>query len=25
PHSALGHQPPITRIPGVNNLVRLNT
>ncbi len=23
-HSALGHQPPITRIPGVNNLVRLN-
>lgn len=25
PHSALGHQPPITRIPGVNNLVRLNS
>lgn len=23
PHSALGHQPPITRIPGVNNLLRL--
>lgn len=25
PHSALGHQPPITRIPGVNNLLRLNS
>lgn len=25
PHSALNHQPPITRIPGVNNLLRLNT
>lgn len=25
PHSALNHQPPITRIAGVNNLLRLNT
>lgn len=25
PHSALNHQPPITRIPGLNNLLRLNT
>lgn len=25
PHSALNHQPPITRIPGVNNLMRLDT
>lgn len=25
PHSALNHQPPITRIPGVNNLLRLNS
>jgi len=25
PHSALNHQPPITRIPSVNNLLRLNT
>lgn len=25
PHSALGHQPPITRIPGVNNLLRLDS
>lgn len=25
PHSALNHQPPITRIPGVNNLLRPNT
>lgn len=24
PYSALGHQPPITRIPGVNNLLRLD-
>ena len=24
PHSALNHQPPITRIPGMNNLLRLN-
>ncbi|ETH03458.1 transposase, IS481 family [Bordetella pertussis 2356847] len=23
PHSALGHQPPITRIPDVNNLLRI--
>jgi transposase InsO family protein len=25
PHSALNHQPPITRIPGVNDLLRLNS
>jgi len=25
PHSALNHQPPITRIPGLNNLLRLNS
>jgi transposase InsO family protein len=25
PHSALNHQPPITRIPSVNNLLRLNS
>jgi transposase InsO family protein len=25
PHSALDHQPPITRIAGVNNLLRLDT
>lgn len=25
PHSALNHQPPITRIPGVNKLLRLNS
>lgn len=25
PHSALSHQPPMTRIPGMNNLLRLNT
>lgn len=25
PHSALNHQPPMTRIPGMNNLLRLNT
>lgn len=25
PHSALNHQPPITRIPGVNNLLKLDT
>lgn len=25
PHSALNHQPPISRIPGVNNLLRLDT
>ena len=25
PHSALNHQPPITRIPGVSNLLRLNS
>lgn len=25
PHSALGHQPPITRIPGVNDLLRLDS
>lgn len=24
PHSALGHQPPMSRIPGVNDLLRLN-
>jgi transposase InsO family protein len=24
PHSALNHQPPITRIPGMNDLLRLN-
>lgn len=25
PHSALNHQPPITRIPGVTDLLRLNS
>lgn len=25
PHSALNHQPPITRIPGVNNLLRFDS
>ncbi|WP_376853407.1 integrase core domain-containing protein, partial [Bordetella pertussis] len=25
PHSALGHQPPITRIPDVNNLLRIDS
>jgi transposase InsO family protein len=25
PHSALNHQPPMSRIPAVNNLMRLNT
>lgn len=25
PHSALDHQPPMTRIPAMNNLLRLNT
>jgi transposase InsO family protein len=25
PHSALNHQPPITRIPGMNDVLRLNT
>jgi transposase InsO family protein len=25
PHSALNHQPPITRIPGMNDLLRLNS
>ena len=25
PHSALAHQPPMIRIPAVNNLLRLNT
>jgi transposase InsO family protein len=25
PHFALRHQPPMTRIPGMNNLMRLNT
>ncbi len=25
PHSALNHQPPISRIPAVNNVLRLNT
>lgn len=25
PHSALNHQPPMTRIPGMNDLLRLNT
>lgn len=25
PHPALGHKPPITRIPGVNNLLRLDS
>ena len=24
PHSALNHQPPMTRIPAVNNLLKLN-
>ena len=25
PHSALNHQPPMSRIPAMNNLLRLNT
>lgn len=25
PHSALNHQPPMTRIPGMNNVLRLNS
>jgi len=25
PHSALAHQPPMTRIPAVNDLMKLNT
>lgn len=25
PHSALSHKPPMTRIPGMNNLLRLNS
>lgn len=25
PHSALNHQPPMTRIPGMNDLLRLNS
>ncbi|MDZ4291332.1 MAG: integrase core domain-containing protein, partial [Hydrogenophaga sp.] len=25
PHSALNHQPPMSRIPAVNNLLKLNS
>jgi transposase InsO family protein len=24
PHSAINHQPPMTRIPAMNNLLKLN-